>query len=110
MGLRIKPEAAAVLRRSLEMAGLDPSSEAGVRLRGAKALGGGSNVQVELAAGPSDREMYVEAYGINVYVDASVSELYPEAVVALEPQHETIVVRPWSPDDDAEQVDQPLVR
>lgn len=99
MALCITPEAAAVLRRSLEMASVDSSSDAGVRLRGAKALGGGSNVQVELAAGLSPGETKVEYEGINIYVDPSVADLYPDAVVALEPQHETIVVRPVGPDD-----------
>lgn len=99
MGVRITPEAVAVLRRSLEMASVDGSSEAGVRLRGTRGLGGGSEVQVELAAGPGHGEELVRCEGINVYVDASVAELYPEAVVALEPQHETIVVRPVLPDD-----------
>lgn len=99
MGLRITDEAVAVLRRSLEMASVDPSSDAGVRLRGSKSLGGGSDVQVELAAGPNEGETLVKRDGINVYVDPSVAELYPDAVVALEPQHETIVVRPSTPDD-----------
>lgn len=99
MGLRITSDAAAVLKRSLEMASIDTSSQAGVRLRGAKALGGGSEVQVELAAGPEPGEDLIRSDGINVYVDRSVAELYPEAVVALEPQHETIVVRPAMPDD-----------
>lgn len=99
MGLHITSEAVAVLKRSLEMASVDISSEAGVRLRGARGLGGGSDVQVELAAGPSEGEMLVRCDGINVYVDPSVGDLYPEAVVALEPQHETIVVRPSTPDD-----------
>ena len=102
MGMRITPEAIAVLRRSLEMASVDASSEAGVRLRGTRGLGGGSEVQVELAAGPGDGEQHLRCDGINVYVDHSVTELYPDAVVALEPQHETIVVRP---EDDPPSVD-----
>lgn len=100
MGMRITDEAVAVLKRSLEMASVDRSSGAGVRLRGTKALGGGSEVQVELAAGPSAGETHLECDGINVYVDPTVAELYPDAVVALEPQHETIVVRPAIPDED----------
>lgn len=99
MGLRVTSEAAAVLKRSLEMASVDGSSEAGVRLRGAKGLGGGSEIQVELAAGPSSGEDLIRCDGINIYVDRTVAELYPDAVVALEPQHETIVVRPVMPDD-----------
>lgn len=94
MGVRITGEAIAVLKRSLDMAGVDRSADAGVRLRGTRALGGGSQIQVELAAGPTVGETHVKCEGINVYVDPTVAELYPEAVVALEPQHETIVVRP----------------
>lgn len=100
MGLRITPEAVEVLKRSLEMASVDRSSEAGVRLRAAKGLGGGSDVQVELAAGPTDADRKVDCDGVNVYVDPSVVGLYPDAVVALEPQHETIVVRPATTNDD----------
>lgn len=99
MGVRITPEAIAVLRRSLEMASVDGASEAGVRLRGTRGLGGGSEVQVELASGPGDGEERLRCDGVNVYIDPSVAELFPEAVVALEPQHETIVVRPALPDD-----------
>lgn len=100
MGLRITPEAVEVLKRSLEMASVDRSSEAGVRLRAAKGLGGGSDVQVELASGPTGTDRKVDCDGVNVYVDHSVVELYPDAVVALEPQHETIVVRPATTNDD----------
>lgn len=94
MGIEVTPEAAAVLRRSLELANIDPDSGGGVRLRAAKGLGGGSDVQVELADGPLGGELVVEQDGIKVFVDRSVAELYPETVVALEPQHETVVVRP----------------
>ena len=100
MGLRITSEATEVLKRSLEMASVDRSSEAGVRLRAATGLGGGTDIQVELASGPTDGEQKIDCDGINVYVDPSVAELYPDAVVALEPQHETIVVRPTTADDD----------
>ncbi len=98
MTLEITPEAAAVLRRSLEMANIDASSEGGVRLRAAKSLGGAADVQIELADGPLEGEALLQEPGLNVYVDSSVTELYPEAVVALEPQHETIVVRPRDED------------
>lgn len=100
MGVRITDEAVAVLKRSLDMAGVDRSAEAGVRLRGARRLGGGSEIQVELAAGPSPGETHVRCEGVNVYVDATVAEMYPDAVVALEPQHETIVVRADAPSVD----------
>lgn len=94
MTIEITPEAAAVLRRSLELARIDPASGGGVRLRAAKGLGGGADVQIELADGSLPGEEVVEQDGVRVFVDGSVTELYPDALVALEPQHETIVVRP----------------
>lgn len=94
MSVEVTPEAAAVLRRSLELADIEPSSGGGVRLRAAKGLGGGSDIQVELADAPLPGESVVEQDGVRVFIDASVTELYPDAIVALEPQHETVVVRP----------------
>jgi len=82
-----------VLRRSLELGGIDPSA-GGVRLRAAHGLGGGLDVQVELADGPLEGETTVEASDVRLFVDAGVTEAIPNAVVAVEPQHETIVVRP----------------
>lgn len=70
-----------------------PAAPSGVRLRAARGLGGGSEVQIELADGPRSGEHVVEADGVTVFVDPSVADLYPDAVVALEPQHETVVVR-----------------
>ena len=96
MGLEITDEAVEVLKRSLELAGLSPA-RAGVRLRGSKALGGGFEVQVELAEAPGDRETVVEAGEITLFVDPEVIEAYPDAIVAVEPQHEVVVVRPASP-------------
>ena len=94
MSIEVTPEAAAVLRRSLELAHIDPSAGGGVRVRAARGLGGGSDVQVELADAPLEGELVVDAEGVRVFVDASVTDLYPNALMALEPQHETIVVRP----------------
>lgn len=94
MAIEVTPEAAAVLRRSLELANIDPASSAGVRLRAARALGGGSDVQVELADASLPGELVVEQDGIKVFVDPSVVDLYANAIVALEPQHDTVVVRP----------------
>jgi hypothetical protein len=52
------------------------------------------DVQVELADGPLEGETTVEASDVRLFVDAGVTEAIPNAVVAVEPQHETIVVRP----------------
>jgi hypothetical protein len=93
LSIEVTGEAIEVLKRSLELGNVDPKS-GGVRLRGARGLGGGIDVQVELADGPSEGESIVEAAGIRIFVDPSVSDSLPEAIVAVEPQHETIVVRP----------------
>jgi hypothetical protein len=91
--IQVTEEAIDVLRRSLELGALDPSS-GGVRLRAAHGLGGGLHVQVELAEGPLEGETTVEASDVRLFVDASVTEAIPNAVITVEPQHETIVVRP----------------
>jgi Fe-S cluster assembly iron-binding protein IscA len=91
--IQVTDEAIDVLRRSLELGGIDPSA-GGVRLRAAHGLGGGLDVQIELADGPLEGETTVEASDVRLFVDAGVTEAIPNAVVAVEPQHETIVVRP----------------
>ena len=93
MPIQVTEEAIDVLRRSLELGGVDPAV-GGVRLRAARGLGGGVDVQVELADGPLEGETTVEASNVRLFVDAGVTEAIPNAVVAVEPQHETIVVRP----------------
>lgn len=90
MGIEVTDQAVAVLRRSLEMTG----GAGGVRLRGALGLGGGFDVQIELADGPLPGESVIDAGGISVFVDPAVTDAYPEAVVTVSPQHETIVVLP----------------
>jgi len=91
--IRVTDEALEVLRRSLELGRVDTAS-GGIRLRGGRELGGGVRIHVELADAPSESEEVVEAGGIRIFVDASVSGAMPDAVVALEPEHETVVVRP----------------
>ena len=93
MAIEVTEEAIEVLRRSLELGNVDPST-GGIRLRGARGLGGGLDVQVELADGPLEHEATVERDGVRIFVDPSVTEAFPDAVVAIEPQHETVVVRP----------------
>jgi len=94
MPIEVTEEAVDVLRRSLELGGIDPSA-GGVRLRAAHGLGGGLDIQVELAEGPLEGETTVEASDdVRLFIDAGVTEAIPNAVVAVEPQHETIVVRP----------------
>ena len=93
MGVEITEEAVQVLRHSLELAHIDLST-GGARLHAATALGGGLNVQVELADGAGHKEQIIETGGIRIFIDDTVTDAFPDAVVAVEPQHERIVVRP----------------
>lgn len=92
MGIQITDDAVEVLRRSLQLGNVGEGG--GVRLRAARGLGGGVDIQVELADGPLEGEEVVERDGIRVFVDPEVTAAIPNALVAVEPQHETIVVRP----------------
>ncbi|MBA3431740.1 MAG: hypothetical protein H0U16_09710 [Actinobacteria bacterium] len=96
MTISVTPEALAVLRRSLEMGRVDPSN-GGVRLRAARGLGGGMDIQVELAEGPLEGENLLDEDGLRLFVDPEIERQIPVALVALEPQHEIIVVRPADP-------------
>jgi Fe-S cluster assembly iron-binding protein IscA len=94
MDIQVTEEARVVLRRSLELGALDLAS-AGIRLRAARGLGGGVDVQVELAEGPGDDESVVTSGDVRIFVDPAVGDAYPRgAVLALEPQHDVVVVRP----------------
>lgn len=93
MAIEVSDEAVAVLRRSLELGRIDAAT-GGVRLRGARRLGGGMDVQVELADAPLEGEQVIVAGGVRIFVDPEVTEAIPDAVVAVEPQHEVVVVRP----------------
>ncbi|MFN2389901.1 MAG: hypothetical protein ABR575_09910 [Actinomycetota bacterium] len=93
MTIEVTDEAVEVLRRSLELAGVS-GPDAGVRLRAAKGLGGGVDVQVELAEGPLPGEEVIERGGVRIFVDDELAAAIPDAVVAVEPQHERVVVRP----------------
>ena len=93
MDIEITDEAVEVLRRSLQLGNVDTST-GGVRLRTARALGGGVEVQVELADGPLQGESVVEKDGVRVFVDPGLTDIVPDPVLTVEPQHETVVVRP----------------
>ena len=93
MDIEITDEAVEVLRRSLQLGNVDTST-GGVRLRTAHGLGGGVDVQVELADGPLEGESVIEKDGIRVFVDPGVAEAVPDPMVTVEPQHENVVVRP----------------
>lgn len=93
MDIEITDEAVEVLRRSLQLGNVDTAT-GGVRLRTAHALGGGVDVQVELADGPLEGEAVVERDGIRVFVDPGLGDAVPDPVLTVEPQHENVVVRP----------------
>jgi iron-sulfur cluster assembly protein len=90
VAIEVTDEAVEVLRRSLELSG----GSGGIRLRATRALGGGLDVQVEFADAPAAGEDEIEAGGVRIFVDPEVKKTYPDAVVAVEHQHETLVVRP----------------
>ena len=92
MEIEITDEAVEVLRRSLQLGNVDTAT-GGVRLRTARALGGGVDVQVELADGPLQGESVVEKGGIRVFVDPGLAEAVPDPVLTVEPQHENVVVK-----------------
>jgi Fe-S cluster assembly iron-binding protein IscA len=93
MSIQVTEEAVEVLKRSLDLGGVDRDS-GGVRLRAAHGLGGGLDVQIELADGPLGGETTVTTDGIRLFVDPGLTEAIPDAVVAVEPQHDMVVVRP----------------
>ncbi|MFN2489771.1 MAG: hypothetical protein ABR529_08565 [Actinomycetota bacterium] len=96
MAIEITDEAVEVLRRSLELGGI-PADRGGIRLRVAHGLGGGADIQVELAAAPLSGESVIDSGGIKLFVDPAVTAAIPEAVVVVEPQHDIVVVRPAEP-------------
>jgi hypothetical protein len=96
MDIEVTEEAAQILLRSFELAGIDPSS-GGVRLRPARGLGGGVSVQIEFAAAPGDGEEVISTAGIRLFVIPSeLTDAVPNPIVAVEPQHDRVVVRPRS--------------
>ncbi|MGH2755833.1 MAG: hypothetical protein ACRDLB_15560 [Actinomycetota bacterium] len=96
MPIEVTEEAAEVLRRSLELGNVDPIS-GGVRLRGGRGLGGGFDIQVELAEGALEGETSIRCGDLNLFIDPQITAAMPHAIVALEPQHEVVVVRPADP-------------
>ena len=93
MDIEVTPEAVEVLLRSFELAGIDPGS-GGVRLRPARGLGGGVSVQIEFATAPMEDEEVVSTGGVRLFVQPDLVEAVPNPVVAVEPQHDRVVVRP----------------
>jgi Fe-S cluster assembly iron-binding protein IscA len=96
MNVEVTESAAEVLQRSLKLGGVDPGV-GGIRLRGAHSLGGGFDVQVELAAGPEEGDQVVETGGLRLFIEPAVGEAIPDAIVDLELQHDIVTVKPSTP-------------
>jgi Fe-S cluster assembly iron-binding protein IscA len=101
MGIEITDEAVELLKRSMQLGSIDPAS-GGVRLRAARGLGGGLDVQVEFAQEALEGEDLVETAGLRLFVDPEIVRAIPHAVVAVEPQHDVVVVRPAPPESEEE--------
>lgn len=93
MAIEVTGEAVEMLARSLELGGVDRET-GGVRLRAARSLGGGVVLQVELAEGHTVGEELIEKDGVRIFIDPTVTEAYPDAVVVLDPEHDRIAIRP----------------
>lgn len=93
MSIEVTDEAIEVLKNSLSLMNSDPSST-GVRLRGARALGGGFEIQVEFSERAEETDTIVEKGGIRVFVASEVLGVYPEALVTVDPMHDIVTVRP----------------
>jgi hypothetical protein len=53
-------------------------------------------VQIELADGPLPGETEITAGDVRIFIDPALTEAVPDPVVAVEPMHERVVVRPSS--------------
>lgn len=93
MSIAVTDEAIEVLKNSLDVAKHDPT-KVGVRLRGARALGGGFQVQVEFAQRPERNDTTLEQDGVRIFVGPEVLETFPDALITVEPMHDIVTVRP----------------
>lgn len=93
MMVQISPEAMTVLRRSLDLARLDPS-KIGIRLHVVRSLGRGMDVQLEFVEEAHEGDIAVDKDGLQIFIDPNLTESIPDAVVTVEQPHERIVVRP----------------
>ena len=93
MPVNVTDEAVEILKNSLELAKHDPT-KVGVRLRGARALGGGFQVQVEFAEDAESADTVIEQDGVRIFISPEVLETYPDALITVEPMHDIVTVRP----------------
>jgi Fe-S cluster assembly iron-binding protein IscA len=87
VGIRVTPEAIALIRRSLELAGADPK-DVGVRLRVA-----GGEVRPRFVAEPRADDVVVEVEGVRIFVAAEIVAELGDVEVAVLPEHDRLVVR-----------------
>lgn len=88
MSLEITPHAVEVLERSLALA----PHAAGVRLRIATWLDGGTSVQIELAEGAAQGEETVAAGNTNVFYDPASLKSIANPVLTVVTEHERLAV------------------
>lgn len=90
MQIEVAEEAVEVLERALELA---HAQDAGVRLHVARGLGGGADVQVEIAEAPVEGDEIVEVEGLRLFVDPGITDVVADPFLTVEPQHDRVVVR-----------------
>lgn len=90
MSVHITTAAVGVIRRSLELAKLDPG-ESGVRLRIA-----GGEVRPRFARAPGADDEVVEVEGIRVFIAPEIVARHPDVEIGVSEEHETLLVRPAS--------------
>lgn len=96
MGINVTDEALEILKRSLELSKIDPA-KGGIRLRSARSLSGGFDVQVELAEAALPGDEALECRGINIFVEPAVLDAIPNPVLEAELQHDIVKVLPADP-------------
>lgn len=87
MGVSVTPEALELIRRSLELAGADPS-EVGVRLRVA-----GGEVRPRFVPGPQEGDVVVEREGMRIFVAGDIVRELGDVEVAVTPEHGRLEIR-----------------
>ncbi len=90
MNVRLTPEAVAVVKRSLELAGADPSTMA-VRLRMA-----GGQIRPRFVTAPEPDDIVAEAEGVRVFIDSSLVD--GDVEIGVTSEHDQLVVRPIGSD------------
>lgn len=88
MTVKVTAAALEVIRNSLELGGLDPS-ETGVRLRIA-----GGQVRPRFSSEPGPEDEVVDVEGVRLFVAPEVTGEGGDVEIDVEPEHETLVVRP----------------